>query len=123
MTPSRLTELSDDLGRQSDPPRAVRHRLDAVQSPRPAPGGYRGYVHIQEIRRHAGRTPPVPTVPVRTRGRAVRTTARDRMGISDPLDLGCGEGAPGPGAKSLLIQQGRDLPIGLSRGEFPHPSD
>src|SRR6516225_11290814 len=117
MAPGRPTKLSDDLGRQSDPPRAVRHRLDAVQVPRPAPGGYRGYVHIQEICRHAGRTPPVPTIPVRARGRAVGTTAWDRIGISDPLDLGCGEGALGPGSKSLLIQQGRDVPIGLSRGE------
>src|SRR5262249_22997955 len=81
------------------------------------------YVHIQDIRRHAGRTPPVPTIPIRTRGRAVGTTAWDRMGISNPLDLGCGEGAPGPGSKSLLIQQGRDLPVSLIRGEFPYPSD
>ena len=47
MAPDGLPKLGDDLGRQADPSRAVRHRLDAVQAPRPAPGGDRGYVHIQ----------------------------------------------------------------------------
>ena len=92
-------------GVRRDPPGAVRHRLDAVQTSRPAPGGDRGDVHVQSLRRHLDRTAPVPTIPVRTRGRALGTTAGDRIGISDPLDLGRGEGALGPGSKTLPIQQ------------------
>src|SRR4051794_24669126 len=100
MAPDWLPKLGDDLGRQSNPPRAVGHRLDAVQATRPAPGGDRGYVHIQSLRRHLDRTPSVPAIPVRACGRALGATARDRIGISDPLDLRRGEDAPRPGAES-----------------------
>jgi hypothetical protein len=41
MAPDRLPKLGDDLGRHSNPPRAVRHRLDAFEATRPTPGGDR----------------------------------------------------------------------------------
>jgi hypothetical protein len=35
----RLAQFGDELGRQSDPSRAMRHRLNAIQATRPTPGG------------------------------------------------------------------------------------
>ena len=61
-TPHRLPQALDDLGRQPDPPRPVRRRLDAIQATRLAPGGDGGHVHVQGLRRGLGRTAAIATL-------------------------------------------------------------
>src|SRR5262245_57931600 len=112
MTPNRPAQLGDHLGCQANPPRAVRDRLNAIQPPQSAPGDDRRDIHIQLLSHFLDRTLPVSARAVRTGGRALRTTAWDRICISDPLDLSSGEAALGPGSKSLPIQQGRNLSVG-----------
>ena len=77
-----LTQAGDDLGRQPDPPGAVRRRLDPVQDARLTPIRDCGYRYVEHFRGDLRGASPIRPVTIGARRGPIGTATRDRVAIS-----------------------------------------
>src|SRR5262245_58708585 len=107
--PGWFAQLGDDVGRQPDPPRAMRPGLGAIQLPGLAPRHHRRDVDVQQLSRGLDAVTPVAALAAGACPRPLRAGAGDLVRVSDPLNLTCGEQPAEPRSKPLLVEDISDL--------------
>jgi hypothetical protein len=118
-----LAQGLDDLRSEGNPAWSQRRGTNTLQDASLAPVCDGRDVDIEQVCCGTSRVAPISPLPSWGGFRAFWASSRDVIGIPDPLDFANRKRASHPSSFSFLIEQGRNLGIGMPRRPFPHALD